>query len=85
MFYNVDINHDPVMTLTYFIKVILGCKCTEMGKTVKMSFEGKVLQEMGSRTGSRPTGVQLVFFFCSGVSRLFGAQGSPSSGSLLNL
>ena len=32
-----------------------------------------------------PTGVQLVFFFCSGVSRLFGAQGSPSSGSLLNL
>ena len=32
-----------------------------------------------------PTGVQLVFFFCSGVSRLFGAQGSPSSGSLLSL
>ena len=32
-----------------------------------------------------PTGVQLVFYFCSGVSRLFGAQGSPSSGSLLNL
>ena len=32
-----------------------------------------------------PTGVQLVFFFCSAVSRLFGAQGSPSSGSLLNL
>ena len=28
-----------------------------------------------------PTGVQLVFFFCSGVS----TQGSPSSGSLLNL
>ena len=27
----------------------------------------------------------LVFFFCSGVSRLFGAQGSPSSGNLLNL
>ena len=32
-----------------------------------------------------PTGVQLVFFFCSGVSKLFGAQESPSSGSLLNL
>ena len=32
-----------------------------------------------------PTGVQLVLFVCSGVSRLFGAQGSPSSGSLLNL
>ena len=31
------------------------------------------------------TGVQLVFFFCSGVSKLFGAQGSPSSDSLLNL
>ena len=34
---------------------------------------------------SNLTGVQLVFFFCSGVSRLFGAQGSPSSGSLLSL
>ena len=32
-----------------------------------------------------PTGIQLVFFFCSGVSKLFGAKGSPSSGSLLNL
>ena len=30
-----------------------------------------------------PTGVQLVVFFCSGVSKLLGAQGSPSSGSLL--
>ena len=29
------------------------------------------------------TGV--LFFFFSGVSKLFGAQGSPSSGSLLNL
>ena len=32
-----------------------------------------------------PAGVQLMFFFSSGVSKLFGAQGSPSSGSLLNL
>ena len=32
-----------------------------------------------------PTGVQLMFFFSFGVSKLFGAQGSPSSGSLLNL
>ena len=32
-----------------------------------------------------PTGVQLMFFFSSGDSKLFGAQGSPSSGSLLNL
>ena len=28
---------------------------------------------------------QLMFFLSSGVSKLFGAQGSPSSGSLLNL
>ena len=32
-----------------------------------------------------PTGVQLVVFFCSGVSKLLGAQGSPSSDSLLIL
>ena len=32
-----------------------------------------------------PTGVQLVFFFCSGVRKLIGAHGSPSLGSLLNL
>ena len=32
-----------------------------------------------------PTGAQLMFFFSSGVIKLFGAQGSPSSGSLLNL
>ena len=32
-----------------------------------------------------PTGIQLMFFFCSGVSKLFGAQGSSSSDSLLNL
>ena len=31
------------------------------------------------------TGVQLVFLFCSGVSKLLGSQESPSSGSLLNL
>ena len=31
------------------------------------------------------TGVQLVFFFCSGVSKLLCAQECPSSGSLLNL
>ena len=30
-------------------------------------------------------GVQLVFIYCSGVSKLFGAQGSPSSDSFLNL
>ena len=32
-----------------------------------------------------PTGVQLVFFFCSGFHKLLGAQGSPSSGSKLSL
>ena len=31
------------------------------------------------------TGVQLVFSFAPVYSKLFGAQGSPSSGSLLNL
>ena len=31
------------------------------------------------------TGVQLVFSFAPDFSELFGAQGSPSSGSLLNL
>ena len=32
-----------------------------------------------------PIGAQLGFFFCSGVSKLLGTQGSPSSGSLPNL
>ena len=33
-----------------------------------------------------PTGVQLVFFsFAPSFSKLFGAQGSPSSDTLLNL
>ena len=32
-----------------------------------------------------PTGVQLMFIFCSGFSKVFGTQGSPSSGSLLYL
>ena len=31
------------------------------------------------------TGVQLMFFFCSEVRKLFGGHGSPSSGSLLKL
>ena len=32
-----------------------------------------------------PTGVQLVFCLAPGFSKSSGAQGSPSSGSLLNL
>ena len=32
-----------------------------------------------------PIGVQLVFSFAPGFSKLFGAQASPSSGSSLNL
>ena len=36
--YNVYINHDPVMTWTFFTA------------TLKMSYKVKVLQEMGSRT-----------------------------------
>ena len=37
--------------------------------------------DRGFLSVARPTGVKLV----SGVSKLFGVQGSPSSGSLLNL
>ena len=50
-YYNVFINHDPVVTLTYFDdKVNIGRQCIGMGKTFKKSFEVKILQEMGSRT-----------------------------------
>ena len=38
-YYSVYINHDPVMTLTQF-----------MGKTVKMSFEGKNQQDISKWT-----------------------------------
>ena len=48
-YYNVYINHDPVVTLTYFT-VNIGRQCIGMGKTFKKSFEVKILQEMGSRT-----------------------------------
>ena len=49
--YNVYINHDPVMTLTYFrAKVNISHLCILIGKTVKISFKGKYLQKMGSRT-----------------------------------
>ena len=50
-YYNVYINHDPVMTLTQFMArstcVDHAFKC---GKTVKMSFEGKNQQEIGKWT-----------------------------------
>ena len=50
---------------------------------VKISVGTFILQSSKARLAHRgPTGV---FFFCSGVSKLFGAHGSPSSGSLLNL
>ena len=47
-YYNVYINHDPVMTLTFFYgKVSIGRQCIGMGKTFKKSFEVKILQENG--------------------------------------
>ena len=46
---NVYITHGPVMTLTY-TKVNLGRLSMWIGKTVKMSFIGKILQEMSSKT-----------------------------------
>ena len=45
-YYNVYINRDPVMTLTYFT----ARSTFEWSKTFKKSFNVKVLQEMGSRT-----------------------------------
>ena len=50
-YYIVYINHDLVLTLTYFTGS--GKKASyafECGKTVKMSFEGKNLQEMSKWT-----------------------------------
>ena len=51
-YYNVYINHDPVVTLTYFTirSTSTGRQCIGMGKTFKKSFKVKILQEMGSRT-----------------------------------
>ena len=49
--YNVYINHDPVMTLTYFTaRSTWVANAFEWGKTFKMSFKVNVVQEMGSRT-----------------------------------
>ena len=52
--YNVYINHDPVMTLTYFTaRSTKVSNAFEWGKLLKChlkSFKVKVLQEMGSRT-----------------------------------
>ena len=46
--YNVYINHDPVMTLTYFrARSTLVTYALEWGKTVKMSFKGKKLAGNG--------------------------------------
>ena len=48
---NVYINHDPVMTLTKFMARSTWVACaSELGKTVKMSFEGKSQQEIGKWT-----------------------------------
>ena len=48
---NVYINHDPVMTLTKFMaRSTWVAYAFELGKTVKMSFEGKSQQEIGKWT-----------------------------------
>ena len=62
--------------------------CTPVGR----AYEGPDLKlfilvgwDLSFLSDAWPTGVQLVFFFCTGVSKLFGAQGSSSQGRLLNL
>ena len=47
-YYNVYINHDPHDL--FYSKVNIGRQCIWIGKTFKMSFKVKVLQEMGNRT-----------------------------------
>ena len=50
-YYNVYINHDPVMTLTKFMaRSTWVAHAFEWEKTVKMSFEGKSQQEIGKWT-----------------------------------
>ena len=50
-YYNVYINHDPVMTLTQFMaRSSLVDHAFKWGKIVKMSFEGKSQQEIGKWT-----------------------------------
>ena len=44
-----------------------------------------VLVGWGFLSVAWPGGDRLVFLFCSGVSKLFCAQGSPSSDGLVNL
>ena len=44
------INHDPVITLTKFMAGSTRLPMHLMGKTVKMSFEGKSQQEIGKWT-----------------------------------
>ena len=49
-YYNVYINHDPVMTLTILWQGQHSCPCIRIGKIVQMAFKGKILQEMSSMT-----------------------------------
>ena len=69
---------DLCLLVPFYIRVIVVVPCGGPKKSPRTSIECSDF--------SNPQGLfALVFFFCSGVSRLFGAQGSPSSGSLLNL
>ena len=59
--------------------------CTPVGRASDLKLFILVGWDRSFLSVAWSIGVQLAFFFCSGVSKLFGAQGSPSSGSLLNL
>ena len=49
--YKVCINHDPVMTLTFFYGAVnLGRLCIVMGENCLNSFEGQNLQSFGKWT-----------------------------------
>ena len=52
-FYNVFINYDLWMTLTYFKARSTGRPCIRMREIVKMSFERQILQDMGRWTEGR--------------------------------
>ena len=78
---------NPIMVDNYAAFI----NCTPVGRACRL-YDGPDLKlfifvgwDRSFLSVAWPTGVQLLFFFCSGVSRLFSVQGSPSSGSLLNL
>ena len=59
--------------------------CTLMGRASDLDFHFSWLGPELLVSFLDPPGFNWCFSFASGFSKLFGAQGSPSSGSLLNL